>query len=46
MCIRDRFTTPVVYLYLDRAHFWYMRKKQERAARKAGAPVQPGVESK
>jgi HAE1 family hydrophobic/amphiphilic exporter-1 len=27
------FTTPVVYLYLDRAHFWYMKKKQARKAR-------------
>jgi len=29
------FTTPVVYLYLDRAHYWYMNKKEARAARKA-----------
>ncbi|KAF1043386.1 MAG: Multidrug resistance protein MdtB [Herbaspirillum frisingense] len=29
------FTTPVVYLYLDRAHYWYMNKKQARQARKA-----------
>ncbi|MFL9926153.1 efflux RND transporter permease subunit [Herbaspirillum lusitanum] len=28
------FTTPVVYLYLDRAHYWYMNKKEARAARK------------
>jgi len=27
------FTTPVIYLYLDRAHHWYMRRK---AARKQG----------
>ncbi|HJV84630.1 MAG TPA: efflux RND transporter permease subunit [Noviherbaspirillum sp.] len=26
------FTTPVVYLYLDRAHDWYMRRKQARMA--------------
>jgi HAE1 family hydrophobic/amphiphilic exporter-1 len=26
------FTTPVVYLYLDRAHHWYMRRKQARGA--------------
>ncbi len=36
------FTTPVVYLYLDRAHYWYERRKAERRARKAarldGAP--------
>jgi hydrophobic/amphiphilic exporter-1 (mainly G- bacteria), HAE1 family len=31
------FTTPVVYLYLDRAHLWYERRKQERKARKAAA---------
>ncbi|MFA7270327.1 MAG: efflux RND transporter permease subunit [Sterolibacterium sp.] len=24
------FTTPVVYLYLDRAHRWYVRRKQAR----------------
>ncbi|CAG9179270.1 efflux RND transporter permease subunit [Cupriavidus pampae] len=24
------FTTPVVYLYLDRAHYWYMRRKAAR----------------
>jgi hydrophobic/amphiphilic exporter-1 (mainly G- bacteria), HAE1 family len=29
------FSTPVVYLYLDRAHYWYMRRKRARAARKA-----------
>jgi hydrophobic/amphiphilic exporter-1 (mainly G- bacteria), HAE1 family len=29
------FTTPVIYLYLDRAHYWYMRRKEARAARKA-----------
>ena len=29
------FTTPVVYLYLDRAHYWYMNKKEARAVRKA-----------
>jgi HAE1 family hydrophobic/amphiphilic exporter-1 len=28
------FTTPVVYLYLDRAHFWYMARKAARQARK------------
>ncbi|MFH1817449.1 MAG: efflux RND transporter permease subunit [Pseudomonadota bacterium] len=26
------FTTPVVYIYLDRAHDWYMRRKQARRA--------------
>ena len=29
------FTTPVVYLYLDRAHYWYVKRKDARAARKA-----------
>ncbi len=29
------FTTPVVYLYLDRGHGWYVRRKQARAARLA-----------
>ncbi|MBV8503187.1 MAG: efflux RND transporter permease subunit [Paucibacter sp.] len=31
------YTTPVVYLYLDRAHHWYVRRKAERMARKAAA---------
>jgi hypothetical protein len=25
------FTAPVVYLYLDRAHYWYMQRKQSCA---------------
>jgi HAE1 family hydrophobic/amphiphilic exporter-1 len=29
------FTTPVVYLYLDRAHYWFVRRKEARQARKA-----------
>jgi len=29
------FTTPVIYLYLDRAHYWYLRRKEARIARKA-----------
>ncbi|MEO6918993.1 MAG: efflux RND transporter permease subunit [Collimonas sp.] len=29
------FTTPVVYLYLDRAHYWYESRKEARQARKA-----------
>jgi len=36
------FTTPVVYLYLDRAHYWFEERKAARRARKAaktGAPV-------
>ncbi|GAB2904836.1 efflux RND transporter permease subunit [Paralcaligenes sp. KSB-10] len=28
------FTTPVIYLYLDRAHYWYMRRKKARKAKK------------
>jgi len=31
------FTTPVVYLYLDRAHYWYESRKKARKARKAAA---------
>jgi HAE1 family hydrophobic/amphiphilic exporter-1 len=31
------FTTPVVYLYLDRAHDWYMRKKQARLAKRSSS---------
>jgi HAE1 family hydrophobic/amphiphilic exporter-1 len=30
------FTTPVVYLYLDRLHHWYVKRKTARRARKAG----------
>lgn len=33
------FTTPVVYLYLDRSHDWYMRRKQARLARRAALEV-------
>jgi len=29
------FTTPVVYLYLDRAHYWYERRKAARTAHRA-----------
>ncbi len=36
------FTTPVVYLYLDRAHSWYVRRK--RARRAPGAVVPTGGE--
>jgi HAE1 family hydrophobic/amphiphilic exporter-1 len=31
------FTTPVVYLYLDRAHSWYLRRRRPREA--AAAPA-------
>ncbi|OOG50635.1 efflux RND transporter permease subunit [Polaromonas sp. C04] len=40
------FTTPVIYLYLDRAHYWYTRRKEARKARKAalgGEPKPPVV---
>ncbi len=41
------FTTPVVYLYLDRAHHWYVRRKQARLVRKGliAAPALPDVNS-
>ncbi|MFL9878543.1 efflux RND transporter permease subunit [Herbaspirillum rhizosphaerae] len=40
------FTTPVIYLYLDRAHYWYMNKKEARAARKAAKKgATPVIES-
>ncbi|HTT12238.1 MAG TPA: efflux RND transporter permease subunit [Burkholderiaceae bacterium] len=32
------FTTPVVYLYLDRLHYWYTRRRHE-APRPVAAPV-------
>jgi HAE1 family hydrophobic/amphiphilic exporter-1 len=36
------FTTPVIYLYLDRAHYWYMSRKEARRARKGGeTPLLP-----
>jgi len=31
------FTTPIVYLYLDRAHYWYERKHEALRKRKAAA---------
>ena len=39
------FTTPIVYIYLDRAHHWYVRRKDARAAHRAalaGAPIATG----
>ena len=30
------FTTPVIYLYLDRAHYWYMSRKEARNKKKGG----------
>jgi HAE1 family hydrophobic/amphiphilic exporter-1 len=32
------FTTPVVYLYLERAHQWHVRRVQRRAQRRGLAP--------
>ncbi|MGB7480605.1 MAG: efflux RND transporter permease subunit [Burkholderiaceae bacterium] len=37
------FTTPVVYLYLDRAHFWFLRRKKARAARRDAAGGEPSL---
>ena len=37
------FTTPVVYLYLDRAHYWYVRRKAAKAVRKANAKAGANV---
>jgi HAE1 family hydrophobic/amphiphilic exporter-1 len=37
------FTTPVVYLYLDRAHDWYMRRKQARAVRRSTVQLKAGT---
>ena len=36
------FTTPVVYLYLDRAHAWYMRRRRARAGRAAARAASAG----
>ena len=33
------FTTPVVYLYLDRAHYWYEKKAEARRQRKKAKAV-------
>ena len=33
------FTTPIVYLYLDRTHYWYMKKKEARKKRKAAKAI-------
>jgi len=37
------FTTPVVYLYLDRLHYWYVNRKQARRARKAARSAQAAL---
>ncbi|MDP9044392.1 MAG: efflux RND transporter permease subunit [Pseudomonadota bacterium] len=36
------FTTPVVYLYLDRAHYWYESRAKARRERKAARKGGPG----
>jgi HAE1 family hydrophobic/amphiphilic exporter-1 len=33
------FTTPIVYLYLDRLHYWYQRKSDARKKRKAAKSI-------
>ncbi len=33
------FTTPIVYLYLDRVHYWYQRKSDARKKRKAAKSI-------
>ena len=40
------FTTPVVYLYLDRIHYWYMRrrKKSHIGHGGGGVPARVGAE--
>jgi len=35
------FTTPIVYIYLDRAHHWYVRRKDARAAYRAALASAP-----
>jgi HAE1 family hydrophobic/amphiphilic exporter-1 len=36
------FTTPVVYLYLDRGHYWYLQRRKARAERQGTlAPEAP-----
>ena len=35
------FSTPVVYLYLDRAHHWYVKRKEAKKARKAAQAALP-----
>jgi HAE1 family hydrophobic/amphiphilic exporter-1 len=32
------FTTPVIYLYLDRLHHWHVRRKAARRDASSGAP--------
>ncbi|WP_431275149.1 efflux RND transporter permease subunit [Variovorax ureilyticus] len=37
------FTTPVIYLYLDRAHHWYVRRKDARRQRRMPAITSTGA---
>ncbi len=37
------FTTPVVYLYLDRAHGWYVRRQAAKKSRRAQRPPEAAV---
>ncbi|HEY4079160.1 MAG TPA: efflux RND transporter permease subunit [Burkholderiaceae bacterium] len=37
------FTTPVIYLYLDRAHHWYVRRKAARQQRRAALDAPAGA---
>ncbi|MGJ7495299.1 efflux RND transporter permease subunit [Variovorax sp. RT4R15] len=37
------FTTPVIYLYLDRAHHWYVRRKAERRQARPPQAAAAGV---
>ncbi|WP_454687997.1 efflux RND transporter permease subunit [Achromobacter aloeverae] len=39
------FSTPVVYLYLDRAHYWYMNRKKARAERRRAAQESDGQQA-
>lgn len=37
------FTTPIIYLYLDDAHYWFERKKAAWRGRSGPAPVTPAT---
>jgi len=37
------FTTPIVYLYLDRTHYWYESRKKARQARKAAKAARDSI---
>jgi HAE1 family hydrophobic/amphiphilic exporter-1 len=38
------FTTPIIYLYLDRAHYWYERKHEARRRRKSARLAADGTD--